>query len=265
MKDEIENGRCAKLCPKLKDDIIVVGEQTERWMAATWNQQAFILLPYKHHFSFLIAEKEHQLAGHLGVTATVSRIRSKYWITGIRKLVGKIVKNCVVCRKKFKRLSTQVMGELPIERIKPSPPFSAIGIDFFGPYFIKGEVQKHIRGKCYGVIFACMVCRAVYVDVSKDYTTDSFLQVLRRFSSSRKWPKMIFSDNGSQLLASKELKNIVKGLDWKELQRYGVSYGTEWKFQPADGLWFNGATEALVKTVKRAINSAVGGTSNIFQ
>ena len=42
------------------------------------------------------------------------------------------------------------------------------------------------------------------------------------------------------------------------LQRYSVKYNTEWKFSPADGPWFNGATEALVKTVKRALNAAIG-------
>ena len=61
---------------------------------------------------------------------------------------------CIKCKKKFKRLSSQVTGVLPLERLKPCPPFSAVGIDYFGPYTIKGEVQKRVRGKCYGVIFA---------------------------------------------------------------------------------------------------------------
>ena len=259
MKKEINTKVYVKLCPKLKDNIVVVGGRTERWMASTWNRQEFVLLPFEHRFAFLISEKEHQLGGHLGVAATIARIRLRYWIIGIRKLVKRVVADCVICRKKFKRLSTQVMGQLPIERIKPSPPFSATGIDFFGPYIIKGEVQKRVRGKCYGVIFTCMVSRAVYVDISLDYSTDAFLQVLRRFTSTRGWPNTIFSDNGSQLVAaSKELRDTVKGLDWCVLQRYSVKYNTEWKFSPADGPWFNGATEALVKTVKRALNAAIG-------
>ena len=45
MKDDIISGKYAKLCPKNKDDIIVVGGRTERWMASTWDRQQFILLP----------------------------------------------------------------------------------------------------------------------------------------------------------------------------------------------------------------------------
>ena len=66
------------------------------------------------------------------------------------------------------------MGVLPLERLKSCSPFSAVGIDYFEPYTIKGEVQKRVRGKCYGVIFACMTSRAVHVDVSQDYSTDAF-------------------------------------------------------------------------------------------
>ena len=156
-KKEIKAKVYVKLCPKLKDNIVVVGGRTERWTASTWNRQEFVLLPFEHRFEFLISEREHQLGGHLGVAATIARIRLRYWIIGIRKLVKRIVADCVICCKKFKRLSTQVMGKLPIERIKPSTPFSATCIDFFGPYIIKGEVQKRVRGKCYGVIFTCMV------------------------------------------------------------------------------------------------------------
>ena len=62
------------------------------------------------------------------------------------------------------------------------------------------------------------------MDVSQDYSTDAFLQVLRRFSSLRGWPKKIFSDSGMQLVAgSKELCSVVKGLDWELLQKYAVS------------------------------------------
>ena len=151
------------------------------------------------------------------------------------------------------------MDVLSLERLKPCPPFSAVGIDYFGPYTIKGEVQKRVRGKCYGVIFACMTSRAVHVDVSQDYSTDAFFQVLQRFSSLREWPKKIFSDNSTQLVAaSKELFSVVKGLDWEFLQKYGVKYGTKWQFSPADAPWYNGATESLIKTVKHALNAAVG-------
>ena len=148
------------------------------------------------------------------------------------------------------------MKELPLERLQPSPPFTNLGVEFFGPFTIKGEVQKRGRGKCYGVIFTCFFSRAIYVDVSADYSTDNFLLVLRRFDSVREWPRKVYMDNGTQLMtASKELKDIVKGLDQAELVKYSVKHGTDWNFTPADAPWMNCATGALTKSLKGALSA----------
>lgn len=256
---EVQADKFNRLCPKYKEDLIVVGGRAERWMQATWNRQEFILLPYDHQFSRLIAEEEHRKSGHLGVAATVARIRSRFWIVNLQRMVKSICNKCVTCKRKFQRLSGQVMSDLPVERLQPSPPFSTVGVDFFGPFTIRGEVQKRVRGKCYGVIFVCFTSRAVHVDVSKDYSTDRFLQVLRRFASIRGWPSKLYSDCGTQLVAaSKELKEAITGLDWDALRRYGVQHRIEWNFAPADAPWMNGVTEALVKSAKKALNGAIG-------
>ena len=125
-------------------------------MEATWNQQRFILLPKEHRLSYLIALYEHRKGGHLATAATVSQIRSKYWIVGVVKIVNKIVDSCRLCKEKFKKFEAQIMSPLPIERIKPSPPFFCVGCDYFGPYTIKGEVQKRVKSKAYGVINTCL-------------------------------------------------------------------------------------------------------------
>ncbi|KAK2549037.1 hypothetical protein P5673_030666, partial [Acropora cervicornis] len=143
-------------------------------MQATWNRQEFILLPHNHRFSQLIAKDEHRKGGHLGVAATVARIWSRFWITNLQRIVKSICFKCVTCRRKFQRLSGQIMSDLPLERLQPSPPFANVGVDFFGPFTIRGEVQK---------------------------------RVMRQFASVRGWPKRIHSDRGTQLVAaSKELK-----------------------------------------------------------
>ena len=249
---DIQAGKFVRLCPKYKNGLIVVGGRAERWMQSTWNRQEFVLLPHNHRFS-------RRRSGHLGVAATVARIRSRFWITNLQRMVKSICFKCVTCKRKFQRLSGQIMNNLPLERLQWSPPFSNIGVDFFGPFTIRGEVKKRVRGKCYGVIFTCLTSRAMHVDVSKDYSTDSFLQVLRRLASIRGWPAKVFSDCGTQLVAaSKELKEAIRGIDWSALQEYGVQHKLEWSFAPGDAPWMNGATEALVKSTKKALNAAVG-------
>ena len=135
------------------------------------------------------------------------------------------------------------------------------GVDYFGPFTIRGEVQKRVHRKCYGVLFTCLVVRAVYIDVAVDYSTDGFIQVLRRFTSFRGSPSKMYSDGGTQLVgASNELREVVEKLEWKKIQEFSTEdlEGIEWNFSPGNSPWYNGAVESLVKTVKRALNCAVG-------
>ena len=56
----------------------------------------------------------------------------------------------------------------------------------------------------------------------------------------------------------------VASWDWDELAAFGATKGMEWKFVPADAPWQNGASEALVKSVKKAITVAVGESVMTF-
>ena len=160
-------------------------------------------------------------------------------------------------------MSSQKMSPLPIERLKPSPPFQNVGLDYFGPFEVKGEVQKRTRGKAYGLIFVCDSSRALHTEICQNFSKDAFLQALRRFSCIRGWPKKIHSDNGSQLPgASNELKRVVRDLSWEEVQIFGHKFDTVWSFCQEDAPWQNGSTEALVKSVKRALKVAMG--SQVF-
>ena len=97
------------------------------------------------------------------------------------------------------------------------------------------------------------------MDISKSYSTDAFLQVLRRFTSIRGWPRKLYSDNGSQLVAaSKELRQTISRLDWENLRQYSINWRTEWIFSAIDAPWQNWHVEALVKIVKRCLNSTIG-------
>ena len=157
------------------------------------------------------------------------------------------------------------MGQLPEERVKPSPPWHNTAIDLFGPLKIRDQVKRRTIGKCYGVLFNCMSTRAVHIDLASDYSTKAFLLVLRRFASLRGYPAKLSSDNGPQLVsANEELRNMTKGWDMKKLEEFGVSEGLKWEFTPADAPWQNGISEALIKSVKRAITAAIGQNIMIF-
>ena len=125
-------------------------------------------------------------------------------------------------------------------------------MDLFGPFTIRGVVNKRTRNKCFGIIFTCGGSRAVYCDVTQDYSTDSFLQAVRRFVSLRGYPSDIYSDCGSQLVkAEKEIRN-------HKIMQYGVEKGLTWHFSTPTAPWKNGCAESLIKSIKKALTVTIG-------
>ena len=186
-------------------------------------------------------------------------IRTVYWIVGVQRLVRSIKFNCVICLKYSGKLAEQIMAPLPGERLKPAPPWSNTGLDLFGPFHLKGVVNKRSTGKGYGVIFTCLVTRAVFIDIATDYSTDAFLLVFRGFVSIRGYPSKIFSDSGSQLKsAAKEISEMFDSLGWAKVKEVGIINGLEWKFSPEDAPWYNGCCESLIRAVKKSIYHAIG-------
>jgi hypothetical protein len=54
-------------------------------------------------------------------------------VVGLKRMVSSYIKKCVVCRKLRDRFNQQKMSDLLEDRFKPSPLFSYVGIDTFGP------------------------------------------------------------------------------------------------------------------------------------
>ena len=62
--------------------------------------------------------------------------------------------------------------------------------------------------------------------------------------------------------ALRELREQINGLDWDKVQRFGrgKEFEIEWKFSPGDAPWYNGVAEALIKSIKRALEASIGET-----
>ena len=243
------------------DGVFVAVGRVEAW---SYSKNKRVVLPRTHRYSKLYAEHIHNIA-HRGVNSDVAKVRLEYWIVGVTRLMRSIRYGCVTCRKREGKLQQQIMAPLPIERLKPAPMWYHTGIDLFGPFQIKGEVNKRTVGKGYGVIFTCLLTRGVFIDIATDYSTDGFLLVFRRFVSLRGYPAKIFSDPGSQLKqASKELNEMFQQFEWDRIKEVGARNGLEWIFSPADASWYNGCCEALIRSVKKCIYHAIGDAKVTF-
>ena len=235
---------------KREDGVYVVGKRIEIWNEMSYNKLDIPILPKEHRFSWLYTEMVHR-SGHLGINTEVSKIQTRFWIVSAGRIVKSIKSKCVTCRKRDKQLASQIMSPLPLERLKPAPPWSSVGIDLFGPFHIRGEVNKRSSGKCYGVIFTCLLIRAVHLELTSDYSTEGFLMAFRRFTAICGFPNKVFSDGRSQLVgAYAELQSVYKNLDWRKIKSFGTNKCMEWVFSPGDSPWYNGCCEALIKSIK---------------
>ena len=145
------------------------------------------------------------------------------------------------------------MAQLPTIRLAPhTPPFYNTSCDYFGP--IQVTISRNKRDKYYGVIFTCLNTRAVHIEMAVDLTTMEFLQVLRRFYAIRGYPAVMLSDNRSQMVgAEREMREVIRGLDEKQLCEFNTERGITWMFITPAAPHQNGCVEALVKSCKKAL------------
>jgi hypothetical protein len=63
------------------------------------------------------------------------------------------------------KLEQQKMSDLPADRLTPTPPFTYVGVDTFGPWSIatirtRGGVAN---AKQWAIMFSCLVSRAIRI------------------------------------------------------------------------------------------------------
>lgn len=178
-----------------------------------------VVLPKKGHVTNLIARYFHDKTLHQGRGMTVNEIRNNgFWIVGCSSVVSSLIMKCVVCRKLRGTLQDQKMSSLPSDRLEPAPPFTYCAVDLFGPFIVK-EGRKEL--KRYGVLFTCLLCRAVHVETCNSLETDSFINCLRRFFAIRGPIRQLRSDRGTNFVGTEnELKNALNELDDERIRQY---------------------------------------------
>jgi hypothetical protein len=64
------------------------------------------------------------------------------------------------------KVEVQKMADLPEDRRTPGPPFSAVGVDTFGPWnvTIRRTRGGAAQSKRWAIIFTCLTTRAVCQD-----------------------------------------------------------------------------------------------------
>ncbi|XP_033317511.1 uncharacterized protein LOC117215221 [Bombus bifarius] len=209
-RSEDVGGKLQPLNPFLDEDgILRVGGRLTN-SAIPFSQKHPIILS-KSPVTELIIEQEHRNNHHTGTQATLYAVRLRYWPIDGRSQVWRTLRRCVRCCTANPPPVEYLMGDLPEARITESRPFTNVGIDYCGPFYIKERRDRNRRKiKTYAAIFVCLATKAVHIELVSDLTTDAFLAALRRFISRRGYCATILTDNGTNFVgANRELQQVL--------------------------------------------------------
>ena len=229
-----------------------------------YDVEELTILDPSHPYTRLVLKHFHD-ESHCGDDRTVWKSRTKFWIPQARRLVKEIRNKCYRCKLLARRNSQQLMSPLPKQRVLPTPVWYYTSLDLFGPLEHVDMVRKRMKEKCWGVLFTCMVSRAVHLDLTQAYHTDALLQAIRRFMSLRGAPKEFLSDQGSQMVAcSKEVEGMLELMDWNFVEGWCAKRSIDWKFVPPQGQHMNGVAESLVRVTKDQLKQTLEGKRLTF-
>ena len=139
-----------------------------------------------------------------------------------------------------------MMADLPAFRVTEAHPFEHVGLDCFGPFFI---AQGRSRVKRWGLIFVCMLTRAIHLEPLDDMSTDKVLQAIQDFNHRRGPAKHLYSDQGSNFIgASNEIRRV-----YAKLAPKLAAEGVHWHFNPVESPHFGGSWERMIQSVKIAL------------
>ncbi|KAF4514212.1 UNVERIFIED_CONTAM: hypothetical protein B566_EDAN019445, partial [Ephemera danica] len=241
-----------KLCPILIDGVLRIGG---RLSLSNYDEDSKhpIILPKRHHVVDLIIRHHHEEEGHCGHSHVLTAIRRRFWIINGGAAVKRVLRSCFTCRRLNAPKGSQLMAPLPAFRVNPGwYPFTNVGLDYFGPMFVKRGRGSEKR---YGCLFTCLQSRAVHIEVAHSLTTDSFMLALSRFIARRGKPTIVCSDNGSNFVAAdRELKECVQNLNAESTIDKLVDKGIDWRFNPPSASHRGGVWERLIRSTRRILN-----------
>ena len=143
------------------------------------------LISSHHPFATLLVSHFHLATKHQGRHITLGAVREAgFFLTHGSSFVKKYLRGCMTCRKLRGAPQLQKMSDLPVDRLEESPPFTYSGMDVFGPYLIsesRSTRRYNSDWKVWGLVFTCLVSRAIHIEPLPSMDTSTFKNAIRRF------------------------------------------------------------------------------------
>ncbi|KAI8034664.1 hypothetical protein M5D96_012560, partial [Drosophila gunungcola] len=198
-------------------------------------------IPYEAKFPLLLSRSSqfvrsyvsylHVTNCHAGPRALVSRLREKIWLVNAQEVCRRTVRSCMRCFRCKPQLLTQIMGNLPADRLRALRPFNICGVDFCGPFSTTYRIRGKPPYKSYVALFVCFASKAVWCDNATNFVGAD--RHMREFRA-----RLEEQGGGIETFASKK--------------------GCEFAFIPPRAPHFGGLWEAGVKSANHLFLRTVG-------
>uniref|UniRef100_A0A914YX01 Integrase catalytic domain-containing protein n=1 Tax=Panagrolaimus superbus TaxID=310955 RepID=A0A914YX01_9BILA len=215
-----------------------------------------IFLPKKSPLIKIIIQHFHEKLHHAGIPHTLSKIRETFWIPTGRNIVKQVLGKCKSCKYwKGKSFDLPHMPQLPSTRVNNSKPFQNVGIDYGGPFKIKGN-----QGKVWISLFTCFTTRMIHLEPVTSMDSENFLSAFRRFVARRGVPNYILSDNAKQFKTAATALDQIFELSIKDanLIQYCNDNSIVWDYITERAPWKGGLYERMIGLVKNALKQTIG-------
>lgn len=251
------------LAPFMEDGILRVGGRILNARVPP-DAKHQILLPKDHPYTNqIVFFFHHYRVFHAGAQTTLTAIRTRYWPIAGTTLTRKVVFDCVWCFRLRPRFLSQLMADLPVDRVNPRElrAFNISGVDFAGPFVVRHHMRCKQEKKVYLALFICFLSKAVHVELVTDLSTQAFLRAMGRFVSDRGNVAKMYSDNATNFVgAANVLREAFKMLEdgRAEVEKACRKLHIEWSFIPPRTPHHGGLWEASIKLLKRIVVNIAG-------
>ena len=253
-KGYVNKGRCKNLRLFLDQDGLIRCESRVQFTILKSPSRAPVLFDAENPFTSSYIKNIHVANNCASYNFTVNAAKQEIYAFRLPALVKKIIGECHICMR-FRTHPYRYPKQpvLPLQRAMVDVPFSAVGCDFGGPFYVlDGEKTK----KTWVCLFSCLMSRAVYLVLVEDLKSTTFLAALMELASRRTLPKMIISDNATTFTHASKMLNYIA--DQASVKQELATLGVEWKFIPAKASWQGGIYERFIGIMKMELAKMCG-------
>ena len=133
----VDKGDLEPLRPVMSKGIVYVRGRCDGSLMELLGVARLPVLVRHSRLALLIMLEAHCEDHRSSASNVLARSRQRAWIIRGRFLAKLVCKSCPLCKLNRRKMTQQLMADIPAHQLYPCLPFSYVSLDFAGPYMAK--------------------------------------------------------------------------------------------------------------------------------